>query len=178
MGNIKKNDSSFWDMVVYAMMIAAVIFVVVESILANNAKLHFKIILGIWVLVAVTVADFVGPMVTGKVVLKGEKPALLYTIYAIADAFAYMGLYIFIINVGYTREPWHYVFLGLAVVMFIAKTFLYGKYRSETVRYTREVVREVEENDDIDDFEVDNLSLDDEDDFGLKEIIYREKNRK
>ena len=45
-GNDKKTGSNPVDIIVYGMMIAAVVYVIVQCILGNNDALHFKIVLG------------------------------------------------------------------------------------------------------------------------------------
>ena len=64
----------------------------------------------------------------------GEKAAMLYLGYAIMDALAFTGVYIFIINVNMTKEPLHYAFLAFSVIMFLMKTFIYNKYQVESGR--------------------------------------------
>ena len=59
-GNDKKTGSNPVDIIVYGMMIAAVVYVIVQCILGNNDALYFKIVLGIWIVVAVAVADYIG----------------------------------------------------------------------------------------------------------------------
>ena len=48
-GNDKKTGLNPVDIIVYGMMIAAVVYVIVQCILGNNDALHFKIVLGIWI---------------------------------------------------------------------------------------------------------------------------------
>ena len=123
---------SLCEMIVYAMMVVAVIYVIVQSILGNNSELHFKITLGIWILVAVVISDFIAPMLDKRFEKVGEKAAMLYLGYAIMDALAFTGVYIFIINVNMTKEPLHYAFLAFSVIMFLMKTFIYNKYQVES----------------------------------------------
>ena len=125
---------SLCEMIVYAMMVVAVIYVIVQSILGNNSELHFKITLGIWILAAVVISDFIAPMLDKRFEKVGEKAAMLYLVYAIMDALAFTGVYIFIINVNMTKEPLHYAFLAFSVIMFLMKTFIYNKYQVESGR--------------------------------------------
>ena len=125
---------SLCEMIVYAMMVVAVIYVIVQSILGNNSELHFKITLGIWILAAVVISDFIAPMLDKRFEKVGEKAAMLYLGYAIMDALAFTGVYIFIINVNMTKEPLHYAFLAFSVMMFLMKTFIYNKYQVESGR--------------------------------------------
>ena len=123
---------SLCEMIVYAMMVVAVIYVIVQSILGNNSELHFKITLGIWILAAVVISDFIAPMLDKRFEKVGEKAAMLYLGYAIMDALAFTGVYIFIINVNMTKEPLHYAFLAFSVILFLMKTLIYNKYQVES----------------------------------------------
>ena len=106
-GNDKKTGSNPVDMIVYGMMIAAVVYVIVQCILGNNDALHFKIVLGIWIVAAVAVADYIGPVLSGRISEVSDKALRLYMISSILDAAAYMGFYVCIINISKTGEATH-----------------------------------------------------------------------
>ena len=100
----KKEKKSF-DIIVYAMMIVAVIYAIVQSLLGNNQALHFKITLGIWILAAVVLSDFVEPMVNKEFDNMGEAELKKFLPYAITDAGAYICIYMFVVNAGMYKEP-------------------------------------------------------------------------
>ncbi len=168
--NRNKSDGGVFDVIIYGMMIAAVIYVIIQCILGNNDTLHFKLTLGIWIVLAVAVADFIGPVVTGRLNGISSKAAVLYTVYAMMDAVVYAGLYIFVINVNMTKEPLHYIFLGIGVVFFIAKTIVNGKFRKMAVNPD-------DDDDDMDggDYEGEPKMPDESEDDDLKVLVYRNK---
>ena len=160
----QKEGMSLTDSIVYVLMILAVAFIVVVSIKGDNARLYFKLGLGILILVTVMIADFIGPVLGGRFDDINTAAFKNYLVYAIMDALTYVGLYVFIINVSYTKEPVHYVFLGLSVVLFLAKTWVYGRYR----RLAR--VKPATEEDEYD-VEVDTMEEEDE----VKPYRYRSR---
>lgn len=170
--NKKKETSGngFFDIIIYGMMIVAVVYVIIQCILGNNDTLHFKLTLGIWIVLAVAVADFVGPAVMGRFNDIPSKSVTLYTIYSIMDALMYMGLYVFVINISMTKEPLHYIFLGIAVVFFAVKTPVYKKFEKSLKDIPDSGRPDDEETDDV---EVDTLREEDEDD--IKILVYRNK---
>ena len=78
----RKEKKSF-DIIVYAMMILAVIYAIVQSVLGNNQELHFKLTLGIWILAAVVISDFVEPMVNREFDAMNEQELKKFLPYAI-----------------------------------------------------------------------------------------------
>ncbi|MCM1308961.1 MAG: hypothetical protein NC223_10225, partial [Butyrivibrio sp.] len=90
-----KAETALFDIIIYAMMIAAVLYVIVQSILGNNNRLHFKLTLGLWILAAVAVTDFIAPLFQGKLDGLSPKASLMYGVYAAADAAMFVCLYIF-----------------------------------------------------------------------------------
>ncbi len=169
-----KSGGGFFDIIIYGMMIVAVVYVIIQCILGNNNAVHFKLTLGIWIILAVAVADFIGPVVTGRFGNIPSKGAQLYTVYALMDALMYTGLYMFVINISMTKEPLHYIFLGISAALFAAKTVVYNKFQTilkETA--VAEMIDKEEAEDDEDNIEVDTLDEDDSDD--LKIIVYRNK---
>ena len=132
----RKEKKSF-DIIVYAMMIIAVIYAIVQSVLGNNQELYFKLILGIWILAAVVLSDFVEPAVNREFDMMGEAELKKYLPYAITDAGAYISMYLFVVNAGMYKEPVHYVFLVLGLVLFVVKSMLWNSFHDETKRRVR-----------------------------------------
>ncbi|MCM1308607.1 MAG: hypothetical protein NC223_08415, partial [Butyrivibrio sp.] len=106
------------------------------------------------------------------------KASLMYGVYAAADAAMLVCLYIFIINVGLAGEPLHYVFLGLAVLLFAGKTVAYKAFEGAKLR--QDIERENIMPDaldfergggDSDDIFVDTLGEDED----IQVLIYRDK---
>lgn len=58
-----KNKKVSFDIIVYSMMIVAVIYAIVQSLSGHNNEIYYKLILGIWILLAVVLSDFVEPMI-------------------------------------------------------------------------------------------------------------------
>lgn len=172
-GNDKKTGSNPVDIIVYGMMIAAVVYVIVQCILGNNDALHFKIVLGIWIVAAVAVADYIGPVLSGRISEVSDKALRLYMISSILDAAAYMGFYVCIINISKTGEVLHYLFCGFGVICYISHLILNSKFN----KLTKQEAPETEENETPeiteDDIEIDTLSEEDEEE--IKEIVYRHK---
>ncbi len=175
----KKNkpETAVFDIIIYAMMIAAVVYVIVQSVMGNNGRLHFKLTLGIWILAAVAVADYAAPMAQRKLDGLGPRVLCLYGLYAVADAAMFVCLYIFVINVGLAKEPLHYVFLGLGALLFAGKTVAYKAF--ERAKLLQELETEEAKPDDwdlgrdeglSDDILVDTMNEDD-----IQVLIYRDK---
>lgn len=116
------------NLIVYAMVIVAVVYSLIQGLLGNAGTMHFKITLGIWIAAAVFVIDFVAPLVRGELFSGTYRKNLMYILYAVADAAMYVFLYIFVINITMSREPVHYVYLGVAAVMFPVRVILYRMY--------------------------------------------------
>ncbi len=167
----KENKSNFFDIIVYGMMIVAVIYIVIQTILENNAKLSFKITLGIWILAAVIINDYVEPFVNKMFDNISAKKGSMYLLYAVCDAASYAGFYIFIINIGFTKEVVHYVFLGIAVILFIGRLIFYNLFQTidDSTKQTDDG-KNVENSDDV---MVNTLDEDDD----LRVMIYRERNK-
>ena len=93
----------------------------------------------------------------------------MYLLYAVCDAASYACFYIFIINIGLTKEVLHYVFLGIAVLLFAGRLVFYNIFRG--------MEDEVQEKDGVphepDDVMVN--TLDENDD--IRVMIYRERNK-
>lgn len=166
----KENRSNIFDIIIYGMMIVAVIYIVVQTILENNSELSFKITLGIWILAAVIINDYVEPLVNKVFDNISAKKGGTYLLYAICDAASYACFYIFIINIGLTKEVFHYVFLGIAVLLFAGRLVFYNIFQG--------MEDEVQEKDGVphepDDVMVNTLD-DDNDDIRI--MIYRERNK-
>ncbi|MGN0375095.1 MAG: hypothetical protein ACI4EN_06295 [Butyrivibrio sp.] len=158
----EKNKSNIFDIITYAMMIVAVIYIILQTFLGNNGELSFKLTLGIWILGAIMVNDFVEPMVSKVFDGITLKKGIFYVISAVCDGAVYVCLYIFIINIGFTKEIWHYLFLVPAPVFLAGKIFFGKMYRKAGETVT-----------DLDDVEVDTL----DDDEDLKVMIYRNRNK-
>lgn len=133
---MKKKYYSF-DMIIYIMMIIAVIFAIVQSMIGNNNSLGYKIALGVWILIAVVLNDFVEPFINNKFKDITTYKLGQYSLYAILDAAAYACLYAFVINVGLTKEPIHYIFLGIGIVLFIFKTMALKAFDKKDKRAAR-----------------------------------------
>lgn len=147
-------------------MIVAVIYIVIQTILENNGEFSFKITLGIWILAAVIINDYVEPFVNKVFDNISAKKAGIYLMYAVCDAAAYACFYIFIINIGLTKELFHYVFLGIAIILFIGRLIFYNKFQG-----MEDTENTVENPDDV---MVNTLEENDED---IKVMIYRERNK-
>lgn len=129
----RKEKASF-DVIVYSMMIVAVVYAIIQTMLGHNNEMMFKLILGVWILIAVTLTDFVEPMVNKSFDNMTSSKIRQYACYAITDACAYIFLYLFVINAGYFKEPVHYIFLGAGILFFIIKSLVYRKFRKKDER--------------------------------------------
>lgn len=129
----RKEKASF-DVIVYSMMIVAVVYAIIQTMLGRNNEMTFKLILGVWILIAVTLTDFVEPMVNKSFDNMSSAKIKQYACYAITDACAYIFLYLFVINAGYFKEPVHYIFLGAGILFFIIKSLIYRKFRKKDDR--------------------------------------------
>lgn len=125
-----KEKASF-DVIVYSMMIVAVVYAIVQTMLGHNNEMYFKMILGVWILIAVTLTDFVEPMVNKSFDNMSSGKIRQYACYAISDACAYIFIYLFVINAGYFKEPLHYIFLGAGIILFIVKSLIYKEFRKK-----------------------------------------------
>lgn len=177
--NNREHKRKLIDIIIYSMMIVAVVYIIVQTILGNNGETSFKITLGLWMLGAVIVLDFVEPFICKTFDGMTGKAAAVYGLYAVFDAVAFVCLYIFVINIGYTKEPIHYIFLGVAVVFFIGRIFfgtVYKGIKDETAEI-EETESESEPEPEIiemDDVEVNTLSEEDEED--IKVMVFRNRN--
>lgn len=163
----KESKSNFFDIIIYGMMIVAVIYIVIQTILENNGEVGFKITLGIWILAAVIINDYVEPLVNKVFDNISAKKGGIYLLYAVCDAASYACFYIFIINIGLTKELFHYVFLGIAIILFIGRLIFYNKFQGMEDEDKGSAVKEP------DDVMVN--TLDESDD--IKVMIYRERNK-
>lgn len=173
-----KAETALFDIIIYAMMIVAVLYVIVQSVMGNNNRLHFKLTLGLWILAAVVVTDFIAPFFQGRFDGLSPKASYMYGVYAAADAAMFVCLYIFIINVGLSKEPLHYVFLGGAALLFVGKTVAYKAFEGAKLRQDieKENIKpdtwEFEQGENsTDDIFVDTLDEDDD----IQVLIYRDK---
>ena len=171
----KENKSNLIDIIVYAMMVVAVVYIIVQTLLNNNGETSFKITLGLWLLGAIVISDFVEPLICEDFNNMTKKEATYFGLYAVSDAVAYVSLYIFIINIGYTKEPIHIIFVGIAALFFglrILFSTLHKKAKEQVVTETETVkADEIPEDDDI---EINTLS--DEDEDSIKVMVYRSRN--
>ena len=92
-----KNKKVSFDIIVYSMMIVAVIYAIVQSLSGHNNEIYYKLILGIWILLAVVLSDFVEPMINRTFEEFSGRQMYRYMAYAITDAASYMAVYIFVI---------------------------------------------------------------------------------
>lgn len=171
-----KAETSLFDIIIYAMMIVAVIYVIVQSVMGNNNKLHFKITLGIWILAAVIVTDFVAPFVQKKFDGLDRNAFGMYGLYAIADGAMFVFFYIFVINVGLAKEPLHYVALGLAAMLFVGRTFAYKAFEKARDELTGVRAAQTESGgSDASEYDYEESDVDISEDDGLQILIYRDK---
>lgn len=182
---MKENKSSrekVFDGIIFFMMIIAAVFAIVQTALGNSQEMFFKLVLGLWILAAVVLSDFVEPYVNRKFDDMTEKSVKYYIMYAVTDGAMYAFAYVFIINITLLKEPVHYIFLALFVLMFVAKTIFSKAYKSEGKDETPpdmpdkaeelpDSVKELLSDDSDDDYEEESL---DEEDI-LKIIRYRER---
>lgn len=116
-----QKSASVFDMIVYGMMIAAVIFIIIQTFTGKYQSIGYRVSLGAWILIAVAFSDYIGPMYLGELEEYDGKGLKKYVIASVLDAAAYMCLYLFIIFVGEYREVLHYIALGAAVLLFAAR---------------------------------------------------------
>lgn len=173
LGMKKENKSNFFDIIIYGMMIVAVIYIVIQTILENNGELSFKITLGIWILAAVIINDYVEPLVNKVFDDISAKKGGIYLLYAVCDAASYACFYIFIINIGLTKEVFHYVFLGIAILFFIGRLVFYNLFQGIEDEAGESEKGNNNAIDDMDDVMVN--TLDENDD--IRVMIYRERNK-
>ena len=148
------------NLIVYAMVLVAVAYSLIQGLLGNAGTMHFKITLGIWIAAAVFVIDFVAPLIRGELFSGTYRKNLMYILYAVADAAMYVFLYIFVINITMSREPVHYVYLGVAAVMFPVRVIFYRMYTG-TSDEESEAAKFPDEDDEV-------AKLPDEDDEAAK----------
>lgn len=173
--NNSDNKKHLIDIIIYAMMVVAVVYIIIQTLLNNNGETAFKITLGLWMLGAVVVSDFIEPLICEDFNNMTGRAAAMYGLYAVFDAVAYVSLYIFIINIGYTKEPIHYVFLGIAGLFFAGRicfATLYKKSKEEKV--IEETAVTMEQKVLEDDIEINTFTEDDEDD--IKVMVFRNRN--
>lgn len=176
----KQSESKIFDIIIYSMMAIAVLYVLIQTKIGNNNEMYYKISLGIWIIAALVINDFVEPKVRGRFEQMKEYKLQIYLMYAITDAAAYGALYLFIVNIGFFQEPIHYLFLGIALILFLVRARLERKYKSLTDGASQ-IIQELkdkpgyleEEVIEDDNFEVN--TLDEEDD--MKVFIVREKRK-
>lgn len=140
MNDNNAQEKGRYDIIIYAMMIVAVVYSVIQTILGNNNSLHFKLTLGIWIVASVAVIDIVVPRAEKIFDNKSDESLRYYLIYAVFDVLMFASLYIFIINVANVKEVFHYVFLGVAILGFLGRTFFMQKFEAcneheDTVEY-------------------------------------------
>lgn len=164
-----KEGNGIYDIIVYIMMAIAVVYVIAMAVLGKSDTTVFKIILGIWIIIAVAIADFAGPLLRGK--LDDVEPAAYkyYVMYAVCDAVFYMGMYVFVVNLRNATEVLHYVYFGTGLVFYGLKIVCFNRFNG-LIR----VENKNKKHKPSDDEEVDTLSEDDE----LKVFIFREKENK
>lgn len=175
--NVKHKERIF-DIIIYAMVVVAVVYVIIQTALGNNHELSFKITLGIWILAVVIIIDFIEPFINKNFDNISFKKMLLYGGYGMCSSMGCMSLYIFIINVRNVKEPVHYVFLGASVLLLIGRFILKNIFEDvpdENVAFEEFVdtgiVVDVEEED----VEINTLSLDDEEEITVKMFKNRNK---
>lgn len=171
MADKNRNGNGIFDTIVYVMMAMAVIFVVVMSVCKMSETAVFKIILGIWIVIAIAIADFVGPLLRKRFDEVSRKAAYSYTIYAICDGVFYVGIYVCIINLRNTGDILHYVFLGAGIAAFIVKTVFYNRFKADADEEFLEEESEPENR-------MEEASQDNEEDEDMKVFIFREKENK
>lgn len=126
-----KEEKVSFDLIIYAMMIVGVVYAIIQSLLGNNNEFHFKLTLGIWILAAVILTDYVEPAINKEFDSMSSKKIGHYVIYAILDAFAYVFMYLFVINIGMFKEPFHYIFLMVGGILFIIKVAVFKTFKSQ-----------------------------------------------
>ena len=172
MADKKKSAVGVLGILVYAMMIIAVIYVLVQAILGNNGTLAFKLILGVWILAAIVIMDFVEPMAGHRFDSLPAASLKWYIMYAVMDGAMYMCLYVFVINVSMVREPVHYLFLPAMILFLVMRIIFFNKYKASA----EAVLEASDASGDIRDIDTVSAGTPD-DDEGLKEMIYRERNK-
>ena len=175
--DVKQRERLF-DIIIYAMAIVAIVYVIVQTALGNNRELSFKIILGIWILIAVIILDFVEPFICRRFDNLSFRKMLLYGGYGLCSSMGCMSLYIFIINVRYVKEPVHYIFLGASLLLFVGRFVLkniFDDIPDEVVDKTESQDTGVVVNIEEEDVEINTLSLDDEEEITVKMFKNRNK---
>lgn len=120
------RKGSFYDIIVYGMMIVAVVFIIIQTFSGQFTSLGFRVSLGAWILIAVSISDFVGPMMTHELNGYDSSQMTKYVFTCILDAIAYMCVYIFVVFIGNWSEWTHYMFLVAGVCIFAVR-FLVSK---------------------------------------------------
>lgn len=171
--NISDKKHNLIDIIIYSMMVVAVGYIVVHTILGNNGESFFKITLGLWMLIAIIVSDFVEPLICEDFDRMTGKAAAYYGLYAVFDAVAYVSLYIFIINIGLRKEPLHYVFLGIAVLFFAGRIMFSMMFKNARNEAPKKAVNTSSQEVLEDDIEVNTLAEEDDD---IKIMVFRNRN--
>ena len=169
----KNTPLKMLDGVIYAMMIIAVLYVLIQAMLGNNGTLAFKLTLGIWIMAAIVIMDYVEPVASHRFDSVTAGSFGWYTAYSILDGAMYMCLYVFVINVSMVREPLHYVYFAAAVLLFLIRKIIFRRYRTTVKRASEEDKRVIKDMNAIDVLPGDEADKPDEDE--LREMIYRER---
>ena len=173
-----KQRERLFDVIIYAMAIVAIVYIIVQTALGNNRDLSFKITLGIWIILAIIIMDFVEPFFGKRFDNISFKKMMLYGGYGICNSMAFVSLYIFIINVRYVKEPVHYIFLGASVLLFVGRFVLknvFDDLPDEEIENEETVDLGVTVNVEEEDIEINTLSLDDEQELTVKMFKNRNK---
>lgn len=175
--DVKQRERLF-DIIIYAMAVVAVVYIIVQTALGNNRDLGFKITLGVWILSAIIIMDFVEPFIGKRFDNISFKKMMLYGGYGICNSMGFVCLYIFVINVRAVKEPMHYVFLGASALLFVGRFILkniFDDLPDEDVENDEPKEIGVVVNIEEEDVEINTLSLDDEQELTVK--MYKNRNK-
>ncbi len=115
------QKGSFYDIIVYGMMIVAVVFIIIQTFSGEFTSLGFRVSLGAWILIAVSISDFVGPTMTHELDGYDSGQMTKYVFTCILDAVAYMCIYVFVVFIGNWSEWTHYMFLVAGLCVFVVR---------------------------------------------------------
>lgn len=187
----RSDKEKILSLILNTMLALGVVYILVQTAWKNNDRLQYKVILGVWLVVYVFLNDIAEPYLTGKIINMKEYKKETYLMYALLDIVSFAGIYLFVINAHEVSEPFHYFGAIVFGVLLIPKKKVYFRFLemnkeadeeledavTDQIDPTEDSSQEAASTVQDDDFEIDTLDLD-KDDNDIKEIVYRDRRKK
>lgn len=187
----RSDKEKILSLILNTMLALGVVYILAQTAWKNNNRLQYKVILGVWLVAYVFINDIVEPYLTGKIINMKEYKKETYLMYALLDIVSFAGIYLFVINAHEVSEPLHYFGAIVFGVLLIPKKKAYFRFlemnkdtdeepedtESIQTELTADSSQEAASTVQDDDFEIDTLSLD-KDDNDIKEIVFRDRRKK